>query len=433
MSDSLVFKVHGVQCSYGSHQALKGVNLNIAPGSFLGIVGPNAAGKSTLLKTIAATLKPTLGVVFFHGEDLNKISRLDLARQLAVVPQETEVHFPFTVLEVVTMGRHPHLKRFERESEKDFEIVRKAMESADCWRLRERNILELSGGERQRVILAKALAQEPQIILLDEPVAHLDLSAQLEVLNLLQEMNSSQGVTVIAILHDLNLAAQFSKQLIMLHQGKIFKAGRPQDVLTAENIKEVYNTDVMVIRHPLTGVPQIVILPSVDKRGANPSFLRVHLICGGGAGGALMGQLMRIGCHVSVGVVNIQDTDWEVARALGIDLVEEKPFSAISAASYKANLQLARDADAVFLLDTPFGWGNILNAQVLEPLLASGKACYIVDPNHLADRDYTGGEAVRTLSGLREQGLYPLPDQPAVLKIVDDIRKEKEGQCRDRA
>lgn len=421
----MVFKIHGVQCSYGSHQAIRGISFDVAPGSFLGIVGPNAAGKSTILKTIAATLKPTQGVVYFQGEDLNKISRRDLARKVAVVPQETEMHFPFTVLEVVMMGRHPHIERFDRESEDDFKIVRNAMESANCWHLKDRNILELSGGERQRVILARALAQEPQIILLDEPVAHLDLSAQLDVLNLLKEMNTSLGVTVIGILHDLNLAAQFSKQLIMLNQGKIYSAGTPEEVLTTENIKEVYNTDVMVIKHPLTGAPQIVLLPSTGKCSVNSSLPRVHLICGGGVGSALMGQLSRMGCCVSVGVLNIQDTDWEVAHALGIDLVEEKPFSPISAQSYESNFKLAQKADVVFLLETPFGKGNILNAHILEPLLACGKRCYLVDPDHLPDRDYTGGEVVRCVFKLQEQGLRLLPDQLAVLRIIQNLRKEK--------
>jgi iron complex transport system ATP-binding protein len=238
-------------------------------------------------------------------------------------------------------------------------------------------------------------------------------------------MNSYHGVTVIAILHDLNLAAQFSKQLIMLSQGRIFQAGTPEEVLTAENIKGVYNTDVLVIRHPLTGVPQIVILPATGEFSVSSSLPWVHLICGGGVGGALMGQLSRLGCHVSAGVINIQDTDWDVGHALGIELVEEKPFSSISSQSYEANLQMAKKADVVFLLETPFGCGNIFNAQVLEPLLADGKPCYIVDAEHLPERDYTGGEVVKYISMLKKHGLQLLPDQLSVLQIVQTLRKEK--------
>jgi iron complex transport system ATP-binding protein len=423
----LAIKIHGVEFSYGAHNVLFGVNLEVAPGSFFGIIGPNAAGKSTLLKTIDATLKPTKGVVYFKGEDLTRLSRRDLARQMAVVPQETEVNFPFSVMEVVMMGRHPHLGRFEQESEHDYEIVRSAMEKANCWHLKDRSILELSGGERQRVILARALAQEPSIILLDEPVAHLDLSAQLEVLTLLQEMNRKHGITVIAILHDLNLAAQFCEQLIMLHQGKIFAAGLPEKVLTAENIKAVYQTEVLVIRHPITGAPQIVVLPSTDERKEDTDALHIHLICGGGVGGGLMGHLNRQGYKITVGVVNIQDTDWEVARSLGLRVVEEKPFSSISQEKYEENLQLAMKADVVFLLEIPFGRGNLPNVQILEPLLAFGKLCYLIDPDHLTERDYTGGEASRLVGQLQEKGLLFLPDQLDVLRTVQNLRKVKNG------
>ena len=424
--ERLVFKIHGVECSYGSHQVLQGVNLDVAPGSFLGIIGPNAAGKSTLLKTIAAALQPTRGVVYFQEEELSKISRQDFAKQVAVVPQESEIHFPFSVLEVVMMGRHPHLGRFAQESEEDIKIVREAMESANCWHLKDRSVLELSGGERQKVILARALAQDPQIILLDEPVAHLDLSAQLEVLNLLKDMNTERGVTVIGIFHDLNMAVQFSEQLIILHKGKIFAAGTPEEVLTAENIKDVYNTDVLVIKHPLTGIPQIVLLPLAGERQVDSIHPRIHLICGGGVGGSIMGHLTRMGCTVTAGVLNIQDTDWEVGHALGLQVVEEKPFSPISKQSYEANLKLALEADAIFLLETPFGRGNLLNVQILEPLLLSQKRCYLVDPDHLPERDYTGGQVVQLSSKLQEKGLLMLSDQLGVLRVVQDIRKEKE-------
>ncbi len=422
----MVFKIHGVQCSYGSHRALKGVSFDIEPGTFLGIVGPNAAGKSTLMKTIAATLKPVQGVVYFQGEDLTEISRKDLAKQVAVVPQEIEMHFPFTVMEVVLMGRHPHLGRFDSEDEDDYKIAEQAMKDANCLHLKERSVLELSGGERQKVVLARALAQDPQIILLDEPVAHLDLNAQLEVLNLLKKMNTEHNVTVVGILHDLNLAAQFCQQLMILRGGEVYAAGLPEAVLTVENIKDVYNTDVMVIKHPLTGAPQIVILPSPSERETSCSLPRVHLICGGGVGAALMGQLQRMGCHVTAGVVNIQDTDWEVARALGIEVIEEKPFSPISQQVYEDNLKLAGEADVIFLLETPFGRGNLANIQVLEPLLAMGKPCYLVDGERLAERDYTDGEVKFYAAQLQKQGLRMLPDQLSVLKIIQTLREGKD-------
>ncbi|MDN5366122.1 MAG: cobalamin transport system ATP-binding protein [Thermacetogenium sp.] len=422
----MIFRIHGVEFRYGARQALRGISLDVPPGSFLGIIGPNAAGKSTLLKTIAATLRPTRGVVYYRGERLDKISRRDYARDVSVVPQETEAHFPFSVLEVVLMGRHPYLGRFSGESEEDLRIARRAMEAANCWHLRDRSILELSGGERQRVVLARALAQNPQVILLDEPVAHLDLNAQLEVLNLLKEMNDKLGVTVIGVFHDLNLAAQYSDRLIVLREGKVYAAGTPDEVLTPEIIKEVYSADVLVIRHPLTGAPQVVLLPAA---GDNPEadYPHVHLICGGGIGSNLMGRLTRMGCRVSAGVLNIKDTDWEVGRALGLQIVEEKPFSPITLESYESNLKVAEGADLIFLLEIPFGRGNILNLKVLEPLLASGKRCFLINPGQLPERDYTGGTAMQIVEVLREQGLLFLPDQQAVLRIVQNYRKGDHG------
>ncbi len=420
-----LLKVHDIECRYGAHPALQGVSLVVPRGAFLGLIGPNAAGKSTLLKILAHTLKPRRGVVLFNGKELDTISRRSFAQKVSVVPQQATVGFPFSVYEVVMMGRHPHLGRFARESKRDFALVREAMEAANCWHLRDRSILEISGGERQRVILARALAQEPEVILLDEPTTHLDLTAQLEILGVLKNLNTSQGLTVLAVFHDLNLAAQFSDQMILLQEGKIFAAGSPESVLTTDKIRTVYRTDVLVIKHPLTGKPQVVLLPRFGDSEFSPSRLRVHLICGGGVGAPLMGQLTRMGCRVTAGVLNIKDTDWEVAQALGLALAEEKPFSPIGREAYGANLKLARDADAVFLLEIPFGHGNLPNLEILAPLLAAQKRCYLVDPEHLPERDYTEGRAVRLVASLRERGLACLPDQQAVLQAIHGLGKEK--------
>ncbi len=417
----IILKVHEVECRYGAHPVLKGMSMEIPRGCFLGIIGPNAAGKSTLLKTLAATLKPVCGVVYFRNEDIARIPRRDLAREVAVVPQESSFSFSFSAHEVVLMGRHPHQGRFSRATLRDLAVVRSAMEATNCWHLRDRSVLELSGGERQRVVLARALAQEPGVILLDEPIAHLDISAQLEVLDVLKEMNRKQGLTVIAIFHDLNLAAQYSERLILLHSGKIYAAGAPEDVLTAENIKEVYGAEVLVVRHPLTGTPQIIPLPRVNAEPGNGARPRLHLICGGGTGARLMGQLSRMGYPVSAGVLNINDTDWEAARALGIPVAEEKPFSSISEQSYEANLKLAMEADAVFLLETPFGQGNLKNLLVLEPLLEAGKRCYLVDPEHLVERDYSGAKVEAIAARLHSKGLIYLSGQEEVLRVVEGL------------
>ncbi|HAA89468.1 MAG: Hemin ABC transport system ATP-binding protein HmuV [Thermoanaerobacterales bacterium 50_218] len=424
MVSDVVLKILDVECSYGAHQVLRGVNLEIPRGAFLGIIGPNAAGKSTLLKTLAATLKPVRGVVFFSGRDLAEFSRQDLAKKISVVPQEPVVGFPFSVLDVVLMGRYPHQKRFSFESKKDFQVAEKAMQLSGCWHLRDRNLLELSGGERQRVVFARALAQEPEVLLLDEPTNHLDLASQLEMLEILRNLNK-QGLTIVAVFHDLNLAAQYCDRLLLLHQGKIFAIGKPEEVLKPEIIKKVYQTDVLVVRHPLTGTPQVFLLPGLGEEKTDVP-LRLHLVCGGGVGASLIGQLVRKGYTVSAGVLNINDTDWEVAKALGVEVAEEKPFSPIGRQAFVANLELAMKADLIFLLEIPFGKGNLPNLEVLEPLLEAGKRCYLLNPEELPDRDYTEGQAIELVSSFKELGLKFLPDQQAIMRLLEEWGKEED-------
>lgn len=423
--EKIVLKIHDIVCNYGSYQALHGVRLEIPRGTFLGIIGLNAAGKSTLLKTIGATLKPTCGIVYLDDKNIANFTRQDIAKKISFVPQETTANFSFKVFDIVLMGRYPHQQRFTIDNEKDLEIARKAMEATGCWHLRERFLTELSGGERQKVVIARALAQEPEIMLLDEPTSHLDLTSQLEILEILKKLNQEQQLTVIAVFHELNLASQYCKQLLLLDKGKVFAAGNPCEVLKPEIIKKVYKTNVLVTKHPLAGTPQIYLLPDLhDKqRLVNPT--RLHLICGGGAGVSIMGQLSHMGCKVSVGVLNIGDTDWEAAQALNLLVAQEQPFSPISQSAYKENLRLAMEAEAVFLLEVPFGHGNLLNLQILEPLLEAGKTCYIFKPHTLHERDYTSGKATQIFELLKEKGLRFLSDLESLIKVIEKIRGPK--------
>lgn len=229
--------------------------------------------------------------------------------------------------------------------------------------------------------------------------------------------------------HDLNLAAQYSGSMILLQEGRIYAAGEPDKVLTVANIKEVYGAEVLVVKHPLTGTPQVIPLPRVSDEPGNGARLRLHLICGGGTGAKLMGQLSRMGYPVSAGVLNVKDTDWEAARTLGIPVAEEKPFSSISEQSYEANLKLAMEADAVFLLETPFGHGNLKNLLVLEPLLEAGKKCYLVDPGHLAERDYSGAKVETVAARLHGKGLIYLSNQEDVLMVVKGLGVGNDVHC----
>ncbi|MFQ6097614.1 MAG: heme ABC transporter ATP-binding protein [Armatimonadota bacterium] len=246
---------------YGSVPALEGVSLEVQPGDLVGVIGPNGAGKSTLLKAIARVIRPDRGCVLLDGEDVLRRDTREVARSMAVVPQSSPISFDFTVLEVVLMGRSPHLGRFQTESERDLAIARRAMERTDCADLADRSITQVSGGEKQRVIIAKALAQEPSVLLLDEPTMALDINHQVEILDLVRHLNRTENVTVLAVLHDLNLASQYCDYLVALREGVLFGIGTPEEVITAENIRALYGAQVHVHPHPISGRPQVVLLP----------------------------------------------------------------------------------------------------------------------------------------------------------------------------
>ena len=257
----MILEVSGVACAYDGRDVLSDVTLRVAPGEFVAIAGPNGSGKSTLLRAMSRVLRPRLGKALLDGCDLYAIPAAQSARALGVVPQEAPLEFDFTVEEVVLMGRAPHLGRFQSEGERDRAVAREALERTGTWDLRKRSIRELSGGERQRVILARAFAQEPQALLLDEPTAHLDLAYQAQVLRIARSLREEKRTAVLATLHDLNLAAAFADRLVLLHQGRIAAAGTPKEVLTEAVLRPVFGPEVAVRAHPDTGGPLVLVRP----------------------------------------------------------------------------------------------------------------------------------------------------------------------------
>jgi iron complex transport system ATP-binding protein len=243
---------------------LQDVSFQVRTGEFVGLIGPNGSGKSTLLKILYRLLTPQRGEVLFERLSLKKMSRNEIAKKIAVVAQETYPAFPFRVIEMVLMGRSPYLGHLMFESRKDLEIARKAMEWTEILPLADRSIDELSGGERKRVFIARALAQEPEVILLDEPTANLDIHHQAEFLDLILSLNREKGLTILMASHDLNLASEYCDRLIFLQKGRIYKMGAPEEVMTRENIEKVYGCEVWVDRNPVSGMPRISLL----KKGA---------------------------------------------------------------------------------------------------------------------------------------------------------------------
>ena len=241
------------------HKTLSNINFTVARGEFWGIIGPNGSGKTTLLKIISGILKPNKGRVFFQNQDLNNLSRGEIAKLISLVPQDTWVSFNFKVKEIVFMGRLPYIARWKGETLEDYRISKEAMEKTQSLPLAEKNIFHISGGERQRVFLAKALAQTPKLLLLDEFASHLDLNYQYEMLKLLKNALKDEGLTIISVFHDLNLASISSHRLLLLKEGKIEKVGIPEEVLTSENLQRVYGMKPILIKHPKSQVPQILL------------------------------------------------------------------------------------------------------------------------------------------------------------------------------
>ncbi|WP_028307747.1 ABC transporter ATP-binding protein [Desulfitibacter alkalitolerans] len=399
-------KVKNLQFGYGKNIILKGINLEIKPGSFLSIIGPNGSGKSTLLKNISKSVLPQKGDIELDSINLLSMKPRQIAQRMAVVPQDTTIEFSFSVYETVLMGRTPFLGRFESEGPKDFALARWAMEITNIWHLKDRSVTEISGGERQRVVVARALAQEPRVILLDEPTAHLDIQHQVELLELLQSLNRTTGLTVVAVLHDLNLAAQFSEHVVLMKDGKIFAEGSPDQVLTPANIRKVYSMEVAITDNPLTGRFNVIPLGRTKSDSKGGKGLHVHLICGGGTGIFILDRLVQLGYKVSCGILNIGDTDWSRAKMLGVEVVEEAPFAPIGEKSLSMNRALIQKANYIIITPIPFGKGNLANLQLSAEACQTGKPVLIM-ANDFEKRDFTEGHAQRLLEEMKQaQGVF---------------------------
>lgn len=249
-------QVDNLSFSYGNDSVLKDLSLGFEKGKFYSIIGPNGSGKTTFLKNLSKLLDISKETVFIHGQDVVKLTNKDISKDLALVPQNINIEYEFTAYDIVIMGRTPFKKRFEDYNEKDKEMVEKSMKLTSTWELKDKLITTLSGGEQQRVIAARALCQDTDIILLDEPTSHLDIQHQLGFLNIFKKLK--KDITVIAVMHDLNLASLYSDEIILLEKGKIIDKGEPSIVITRENIKKVYNIEVDIIRNTSNGAPYVM-------------------------------------------------------------------------------------------------------------------------------------------------------------------------------
>ena len=392
-----------VRTGYSEKDVLKNISFTAEQGQMIALLGPNGSGKTTLLKTLSKALSPNGGVIRLDNELLEDISAKDLAKRMAVIPQSFETTFAFTVEEIVMMGRSPHIMRHETQG--DFDIVRSVMDATNIWHLRDKLITNISGGERQRAIIARALAQEPKVLLLDEPTSSLDITHQIEVLSTIHALAKGRNLTVIAAFHDLNLAAKYFDTLILINNGTIRAMGPPQDVLRSDLIKEVYGVDVIVQRHPMSETAFVIPISSVRKCDSSATF-KVHVIGGGGTATQIMHLLSRTPCNMSLGAINILDSDHETAKLLGIsDVAVESPFSPVSKETLAEACALAAAADVVVLSDFKVGSGNLPNIDVALAAQERGIPVALYEPLCMEERDFTEGKAAtQKIALLKERG-----------------------------
>lgn len=418
-------QIEKLSFSYDLKRVLKQLDMSIKKGSFFCIVGPNGSGKSTLLKVISAALKPQKGVVFFEGRDIRNMKIRKIAKLLSFVPQNTSLEFDFKVYDVVLMGRYPYVNRLKGETREDLEIAEKAMQYTNTVYLRDRSFMELSGGERQRVILAQALAQDTDILVLDEPVSHLDIQHQVEILNLIKKMCIDKKLTAITVLHDLNLASAYGDYIIMMKDGEIKRQGTPFETLTASNIKEIFDADVYVSVSPVGNKPYIHALtkPDIKKNG-----IRIHIICGGGSGSDIIGQLYSGGFDLSSGVLTIGDLDWKTSKENDVHIAEEVPFAGISKEAYAKNIKLAAEADAIVLGGLYIGKFNIENIEILLEKALREKPLFILEDESFAERDYTGGKALKLYEIIKGRDNAMLAESKFLSEEILKVVGTREGK-----
>ncbi len=408
---SVPLSSEGLCAGYDRREVLRNISFDLHPGEFVGIIGPNGCGKSTLIKALTGILRPTGGRVLVQGQPLKELSVREVARRMAVVPQHEQVAFGFSCRDVVMMGRAAYTGMMGHYTHKDKQAAQAAMERMSVWEFRDRPVQQLSGGERQRVGLARALAQQCDLLLLDEPTSHLDISHQIGLLSEIQSLRNENGHTVVAVLHEINMAAEFCDRILVMHKGSIVADGSPAEVINPRMLKRVFALDALVRMNPVTGRPHILPrgLPVVDTASDGA---RVHMVIGGGSSTPWMAALVSAGYSVTAGVVNLLDSDEQSAHEMGVELVVEAPFTPISEESVQQLRDVVRSCRAVVVGPAWLGFGNLANLHVVMEALQGG-ACVLLAGADLEGRDYTDGEASLIWAELIRLGavVVETPDQ----------------------
>ena len=419
-------EVKDLSFAFSEKPVLKNVSLEISDGEFLGLMGPNGSGKTTLLRCITNFLSGWDGKILVDKKPIGNYTPRALAKVFAEVPQISSTDFPFTAHDIVMMGRIPHIgSMLEGETRKDLMIVRTAMERTNTLQFAGRFFSELSGGERQRVIIARALAQQPKVLLLDEPTVYLDISGQFEMMDLIRGLNKEQHITTVTVMHDINMAARYCDRIALLNQGSLEAVGTPEEVLTPDTIQSVYGLDVSVRKDPFTHA--VYVMPRTSRVPPRRHGARVHVLCGGGTGGPLMRALIENGFSVSAGVLNVLDSDYENAVDLRVPVVAEAPFSQIGPEAHNENLRMIDDSEVVIVLPFPVGPGNFKNLEAAKYAIERGKRVFVVRGTEGVAADFVDGRAESFINGLASSGAVMVRNLDQVLIEVSGAGGKASG------
>jgi iron complex transport system ATP-binding protein len=405
---------------YGGREALIAVDLEIGAGEFVALTGPNGSGKTTLLRALLGFVPPDEGEVALFGAPVSRMSVRERARRVAWVPQSEALRDDVPLRRYVLYGRYAHHGALDGESEGDRAIAERALDEVGLADRAAEGILSISGGERQRAVLARALAQEAPLLLLDEPTTHLDIGHQLDLLARVQRLSRTRGTTVLAALHDLNLAARYADRIVVLSRGRRVADGPPRDVLSAELLARVWGVDADLGVDARTGVPYLVPKRLVVDRPPPPGSLAagpVHVVGGGGAASPLLRAFVDAGFRVTAGALHLLDTDAEAAEALGVVAAVEAPFAPLGPEVRARHRVLLGEARAIVVAPFAVGPSNLANLEDVRPFVGTVPTV-VVEPPTGASLDFSDGRATLAREALRREGATFVSDIPAAVRAV---------------
>ena len=406
-------EVKNVRFGYGtSGDVLKDMSFNCHDNRITGIIGPNGCGKTTALKVISGFLKPSAGSIRYNGADVGDISSVELAKIRAVVEQSVYTPFSFPVYDYVMLGRSPYQRNFTVDSDEDHIIVTESMKDANVLQFQTRKINELSGGELQRVMIARALAQKPEYLMLDEPTSHLDIRQQLVLMKLLSGIAKEKSV--LCIIHEINQTSAYCDDVVITKGGSVLKEGKAADVLSADILEDVFGVLAMQFKNPDDRKNQFLFSLPPEIRSEKP--VKVHVISGEGMGRKIILSLKSAGFDVSAGILNEGDQDYDTCISAGIEIISAPSFSRYSDSEVLKLKKICDEADVIVLVATNVGFGNLPNIETVYGYIGRKEIFFVNPDRNFKKADMTNGRATEIYNEMNKKA--------KVVSNVDELLSE---------